>query len=49
MVSVIGIDIGVQRTGINDDGYDRTSLARMSSMRSEISSRPLWPDAAASD
>lgn len=40
---VVGVDIRVQRTGVDYEGYDATSLARISSMRSEMSCRPLRP------
>lgn len=43
VVSVVAIDIGVERTGIDDQSDCWTSLARISSMRSEMSSRPLAP------
>jgi hypothetical protein len=41
VVTVVGIDVGVQRTGVDDDGYRAASARRISSMRSEMSSRPL--------
>ncbi len=47
VVPVIGVDIGVERTSIDDDGYRATSAASISSMRSEMSSRPLLPAPAA--
>ena len=47
VVPVIGIDVGVERTGINNEGYGVTSLARISSTRSEMSLCPLRPAAAA--
>jgi len=47
VVPIIGIDVGVERPGINDQGYGATSLAKMSSTRSEMSFCPLRPAAAA--
>ncbi len=43
VVPVVAIDIGIQRAGIDDQSDDCTSLARISSMRSEMSSQPLAP------
>jgi hypothetical protein len=44
MVGVIGIDVGVERSGVDDErSYWATSAARISSMRSETSLRPLCP------
>jgi len=48
VVTVIAVDIRVQRPGVDDQGNDGTSLARISSIRSEMSSWPLAPAAAAS-
>ncbi len=47
VVSVVAIDIGAERAGIDDQSDGCTSLARISSMRSEMSSRPLAPAPAA--
>jgi hypothetical protein len=48
MVSVVGVDVGVQRSGVDDErGYRATSAARISSMRSATSLRPLCPPPAA--
>lgn len=48
VVSIVGIDIGVERSGVDDErGYRATSAARISSMRSETSLRPLCPTPAA--
>ena len=47
MVAVVGIDVGVERSGVDQRGYLTTSAARISSMRSEMSSRPLRPAPAA--
>ncbi len=47
VVAVVAVDVGVERAGVNDQRDDCTSAARISSMRSEISSRPLAPAAAA--
>lgn len=48
MVTVVAVDVRVQRAGVDDQGDDGTSLARISSIRSEMSSWPLAPAAAAS-
>jgi len=48
VVSVVRVHIGVQRPGVDDQGDPATSAARISSIRSEISERPLRPAAAAS-
>jgi hypothetical protein len=37
VVPVVGIDVGIQRPGVDDEGYRVTSAARISSMRSEMS------------
>ena len=47
VVAVVGIDVGVERSGVDQGGYLATSAARISSMRSEMSSRPLRPAPAA--
>lgn len=47
MVPVVGVDVGVERPGVDQDRYLATSAARISSIRSEMSSRPLRPAAAA--
>ncbi len=47
MVAVVGIDVGVERSGVDQSGYFATSAARISSMRSEMSWRPLRPAPAA--
>ncbi len=48
VMGIVGIDVGVQRPGVDDDrGYRATSAARISSMRSETSLRPLRPAPAA--
>lgn len=47
MVPVVGVDVGVERSGVDQDRYFATSAARISSMRSEMSSRPLRPAPAA--
>lgn len=46
MVSVVRVQVGVERTAVDNDGYDDTSSARICSIRSETSSRPLLPEAA---
>jgi PPOX class probable F420-dependent enzyme len=43
MMSVIAVDVGVERAGVDDQRDESTSLARSSSMRSEMSARPLAP------
>ena len=48
VVAVVAVDVGVKRTGIDDQGDGCTSAARISSMRSEMSSRPLAAAPAAS-
>lgn len=47
MMSVVGVDVGVERPGVYQDRYLVTSAARSSSIRSEMSSRPLRPAPAA--
>jgi hypothetical protein len=48
MMSVVGVDVRVERTGVDDDrGYGATSAARISSIRSETSLCPLRPVPAA--
>jgi hypothetical protein len=48
MMEVVGVDIGVEGAGIDDDGYRSTSAWRISSIRSEMSACPLRPAPAAS-
>lgn len=48
VVRVVSVDVGVQRPGVDDQrGYEATSAAKISSMRSETSLRPLRPAPAA--
>lgn len=48
VVSVVGVDVCVQRAGVDGEGgYRLTSAARISSIRSDTSWRPLRPAAAA--
>ena len=47
VMAVVAIDVGVERASIDDQSDDCTSAARISSMRSEMSSRPLAPAPAA--
>lgn len=48
MMGIIGVDIRIQRAGIDDNrGYCPTSAARISSMRCEMSEWPLRPALAA--
>lgn len=49
VMGVVGVDVGVQRPRVDEQrGYRSTSAARISSMRSETSLRPLRPAFAAS-
>ena len=48
MMPVVGIDVRIKRTRVDQKRDGTTSLERISSMRSEMSSRPLRPAAAAS-
>jgi hypothetical protein len=43
VVAVVSVDVGVQRAGVDDQCDEPTSLASISSMRSEMSARPLAP------
>ena len=47
VVTVVGVDVGIQWSSVDQDGYFATSDARISSIRSEMSSRPLRPAPAA--
>jgi hypothetical protein len=48
VVCIVGVDVRVERPGVDDDpGYRSTSAARISSMRSETSETPLRPAFAA--
>lgn len=47
VMAVVGVDVGVEGAGVDEEGYRVTSAARISSMRSEMSSRPLRPAPAA--
>ena len=47
VVAVIAVDVGVERAGVDDQSDGCTSAARICSMRSEMSSRPLAPAPAA--
>lgn len=47
VVAVVGVDVGVQRSGVDEESYGDTSAASISLMRSEMSSRPLRPAPAA--
>ena len=47
VVPVAGINVCIQGASVDDQRDDGTSLARISSMRSETSARPLRPAAAA--
>jgi len=49
MVTVVGVDVGIQRSGVDQESYRSTSAARISSIRSEMSSRPLRPAPAAAN
>jgi hypothetical protein len=37
VVLVVGVDIGIERAGVDDERYDAISLRRISSIRSETS------------
>lgn len=47
MVPVVGVDVGIKRPSVDQDRYSTTSTARISSIRSDMSSRPLRPAPAA--
>jgi hypothetical protein len=47
VMAVVGIDVSVERSGVDEERYRPASLARISSIRTEMSSRPLAPAAAA--
>ena len=47
MVSIVGVDVGIQGTGDDEQRYRFTSDRRISSILSEISERPLCPEPAA--
>jgi hypothetical protein len=48
VVGVVGVDVGVERPGVDDErGYRATSALRICSMRSDTSLRPLCPAPAA--
>jgi hypothetical protein len=44
---VVGVDVGVERPRVDEDCYERASSARICSIRTEMSFRPLAPAAAA--
>lgn len=48
VVVVIRVDVGIERTGVDDQSYRETSMRRISSMRAETFPDPLRPDPAAS-
>jgi hypothetical protein len=43
MVTVVCVDIGIERTGVDEQGYRVTSARRISSIRSDTSAVPLRP------
>jgi len=47
VMAVVGIDVSVERSRVDEERYRRASLARISSIRTEMSSRPLAPAPAA--
>ncbi len=47
MVAVVCVDVGVQGPDVDQERYCRTSARRISSIRSEMSDRPLAPAPAA--
>ena len=48
VVVVISVDVGIERSGVDDERYWETSLRRISSMRIETLADPLRPAPAAS-
>jgi hypothetical protein len=47
VVVVVCVDVGVERAGVDEEGYGETSSRRISSMRTETSCEPLLPAAEA--
>ena len=47
VVVVVCVDVGVERAGVDEEGYRATSSRRISSMRTETSCEPLLPAAEA--
>ncbi len=47
VVGVVGVDVGIERPSVDDQRDPGPSVARISSIRSETSDRPLRPAAAA--
>lgn len=47
VVVIVGVDVGIQRSGADKDRYRVTSSRRISSIRTETSWDPLRPAAAA--
>ncbi len=47
MVTVVGVDVGIERAGVDQKRYRLTSARRISSIRSEMSGVPLRPTPAA--
>ncbi len=47
MVAVVRVDVGVQGPGVDQERYGWASARRISSIRSEMSDRPLAPAPAA--
>jgi hypothetical protein len=43
MVAIVGVDVGEQWARVDEEGYAPTSARRISSILSEMSSRPLCP------
>ncbi len=43
MVAIVGVDVGEQWASVDEEGYAPTSARRISSILSEMSSRPLCP------
>ena len=41
VVAIVEVDIGVKRSRVDQQGYRATSLLRISSIRSDMSDRPL--------
>jgi hypothetical protein len=49
VMAVVGIDVSVERSRVDEERYRPASLAKISSIRTEMSSRPLAPAPAAAN
>jgi hypothetical protein len=47
VMPIVSVDVRVQRPGVDQKRYGRTSARRISSIRPEMSERPLCPTPAA--